>query len=694
MKNSNNKPLMTSVRRVPGLRPGLTAFAVLLAACSAPDARDTANDIPHRFDDGLLHNPALQAVVDAQEARDTRGLMVALDHGDPLVRARAAYSLASVRAPEAAPSLIARLADDDARVRSDAAFALGQLDPLMVMANEGPSAGVEAALWTRLATETDADVRLALVEALGRVGGQGTMERMMTVEVDDLAEHAAVNLAISRGLVREVAPVTAWERLARDLGHPAPGVRGAAVYGFDRVEYVSTWSSYRGAARTALDGLEYDDPAAFRLLRPLGRAMDVYTTPRLKLWLRNGKDWRAREAAAIGLGSRKNLETWGMLIESLDDPSIHVRIAAATAMSTEPTPEGFVEPLTGWIDRNPDLLAVSSILLEQLGRSGFTDAIASWMEGHDWTDPARSAVAVRAAKVTEGQEAVAWLWQGTEASDADVRTAAFQAIVERWGASQAFPESHDFFREGFVRLMRGPDDGFSIRAAGLLGDSVLVATGGGAALRTYLTELTERDDAARVAAVVSSLERDPSVTLPIVTAPAAVTGPNPHATVDWHYLAELGDHPRMIVETKHGRFVLQLNTSEAPLTVQAITSVARTGQYDGVPFHRVVSNFVVQGGDVSNGEGTGSAGFRLKTESARTPFLTGVLGMARNLDYDTEGSQFFVTHSPQPHLDGYYTVFGQVVEGQGVVDQIAQGDRMLSVRVEPDPTAARPGTSH
>lgn len=718
---------MTTVLRFPVLRFAVTVLAVLSTACSAPDAPAAVADLPHRFADGLLHNPTLQAVVDAQEARDARGLMVALDHGDPLVRARAAYGLASVRAPEAAPRLIARLEDADPRVRSDAAFALGQIDPVVVMANEGPAGGVEAALWARMAAESDHGVRLALIEALGRVGGENTMESLMALQVDDLGELAAVNLAISLGLYREVAPESAWERLARDVSHPDPGVRQAAFYGFDRVEYVSTWSSQRSTVRAALDALDFDDPAAFRLLRPLSRAIDVYTAPRLRLWLRNGKDWRAREAAAAGLASRKNLETWGLLLESLNDPSVHVRIAAATAMSNEPTPELFVEPIASWIDANSELHAVTAILLEQLGRSGFNEPIVAWMANHDWTDPDRSAVAVRVAEATEGQEAVDWLWEATEASDANVRNAAFQAIVQRWGASQAFPETHAFFREGFVRLMRGPDDRVSVRSAGLLGDSVLVSAGGGAALRLYLEELSEQDHTARVAAVVSSLELDPApqaeailrdranstnpriarvalmalsartgeeVVLPPVPAPIATGGPAPHSAVDWEYLRALGEHPLMIVETVHGRFVLQLNTSEAPLTVQGITSVARAGQYDGVPFHRVVPNFVVQGGDVSNRNGTGSAGFRLKTEAARTPFHAGVLGMARNPNYDTEGSQFFVTHSPQPHLEGYYTVFGQVIEGRSVVDQIAQGDRMLRVTVVPDPRAGSSGDSH
>lgn len=702
------------------IRSFLAIAAIAISGCSAPDEIGRRDDLPHRAPDGLLHTPALQAVVDAQEARDVGGLMVALDNSDPLVRARAAYGLASVRAPQAAPRLIALLSDEDARVRSDAAFALGQLDPALVMANEAPARGVEAALRDRLAGESEADVRLALIEAMGRVGGESMSQHLMGLPVEDAAEHAAINLAIARGLVREVAPMSAWARLVEDLAHPDPAIRRAAAYGFDRVESPTAWADQRGRVRGALDGLDFDDEGAFRLLRPLSRTPDVFTTPRLLLWLRNAKDWRAREAAAIGLTTRKNLATWDLLIEHLSDPSIHVRIAAATAMSDGPTPDAFIQPLLDWIDENPNEHVVIGLLLEQMGRSGHVEPVSDWMEGHDWSDAARSAVAIRAAQVTEGEQALDWLWAGSEAADAGVRNAAFLAITARWGGSRSFPAAHPSFRDGFVRLMRGPDDRVSIRAAGLLGDTVLVGSGGGEALRAYLSELSEADDAIRVTAVVSALAFDPApqaevilreraastnvrvaraalqalavrtgeaVSLPALPTPAPSSEANPHEAVDWDYLAGLGEHPTMVLQTRHGEIVLELNTEEAPLTVQGITSLAASGRYAGVPFHRVVSNFVVQGGDVGNGNGSGGPGFRLKTEAARTPYQTGVLGMARNPNYDSEGSQFFITHSAQPHLEGYYTVFGQVLEGQGVVDQIAQGDLLLSVTVHPDPRA-------
>ena len=124
---------------------------------------------------------------------------------------------------------------------------------------------------------------------------------------------------------------------------------------------------------------------------------------------------------------------------------------------------------------------------------------------------------------------------------------------------------------------------------------------------------------------------------------------------------------------------LQLLATDAPLTVYNIVSLVQHGYFDGQRFHRVVPNFVVQGGD-PRGDGNGGPGFAIRDELNRRRYGRGTLGMALS-GANTGGSQFFVTHSPQPHLDGGYTVFGQLVDGGDVLDRIIQGDRIVRVTV-------------
>ena len=133
------------------------------------------------------------------------------------------------------------------------------------------------------------------------------------------------------------------------------------------------------------------------------------------------------------------------------------------------------------------------------------------------------------------------------------------------------------------------------------------------------------------------------------------------------------------IETHKGVIELELYPNHAPKTVNNFVFLARKGFYDGVSFHRVISNFMIQGGDPT-GTGAGGPGYSFEDEISDNPLTheTGVISMA-NAGPNTNGSQFFITHSPQPHLNGKHTVFGKVISGQNVVDSIRQGDKMERV---------------
>ncbi len=137
------------------------------------------------------------------------------------------------------------------------------------------------------------------------------------------------------------------------------------------------------------------------------------------------------------------------------------------------------------------------------------------------------------------------------------------------------------------------------------------------------------------------------------------------------------------IETDKGTIELELYPEHAPQTVNNFVFLAEEGFYDGVSFHRVIDNFMIQGGDPT-GTGRGGPGYTFEDELDGNPLTheRGVLSMA-NAGPNTNGSQFFITHAPQPHLDGRHTVFGKVTDGMDVVDSIEQGDTMQSVSASP-----------
>jgi cyclophilin family peptidyl-prolyl cis-trans isomerase len=134
--------------------------------------------------------------------------------------------------------------------------------------------------------------------------------------------------------------------------------------------------------------------------------------------------------------------------------------------------------------------------------------------------------------------------------------------------------------------------------------------------------------------------------------------------------------------TARGQITVELFPDDAPLNVENFIALAKKGFFNGLTFHRVVPNFVIQGGD-PRGDGEGGPGYQIRCEINRRHYVRGAVGMALS-GKDTGGSQFFITHSPQPHLDGGYTVFGQVIEGMDVVDRIARGDVIQKVTIFSD----------
>ena len=134
------------------------------------------------------------------------------------------------------------------------------------------------------------------------------------------------------------------------------------------------------------------------------------------------------------------------------------------------------------------------------------------------------------------------------------------------------------------------------------------------------------------------------------------------------------------IQTEKGDLVLDLFAKDVPKTVNNFVFLAREGFYDGVTFHRVIADFMAQGGDPS-GTGAGGPGYKFEDEFTGHKHGEGALSMA-NAGPNTNGSQFFITYAPQPHLNGHHSVFGQLIKGMDVLKQLKNGDKMIKVTIE------------
>ncbi len=598
----------------------------------------TQDSSPHS---DLLHSPSLQLVVERQKERDAPSLVRMLTHRNPSVRARAAFALGSVQDPGATAKLTALLRDDVATVRADAAFALGQLWP--------SSRAVESALLEALADEQEIDVQRSLIDALGKAGNETASEVLTNIDPGGPTGPDA-SLALSRLLARGEATSTALDGLLTRLVHTNPAIRKNAAWGIANAFIPGAWRTQRERVYNALDGYDRSDEAAANLLRALGTLADPEARRRIVDWLVASPDWRTRSTAAELLGGAKSSEERAALLRALDDTSAHVRTAAASALLVTPLETLDLDRIAAWVDEHPDDRHTPAALMSVLAAGGRSRTVLDWISRLATNDISKWRRAIAAAALLPGEEAVAVLAEASHSPSLTLSGEAIQALAIKWVQGERTSSGLvSIFYEAFVRGLRAGDPVTEPLLRRVLRDPLFVALGSDSVLSESL--------------------------------PTTETEPAPFPPLDWPFLAELGAHPRLVLETERGVIVVDLLTEEAPLTVQTLARLARGGRLDGVPFHRVLPNFMLQGGDVERGDGLGDPGFRLPSELTRLRYVRGTLGMARN-DKDTESSQYFITHSMQPHLDGGYTAFGIVVEGLNVVDAILEGDRVEHARIE------------
>lgn len=637
--------------------------------------------VERRASDGLLERPDLQAIVDLQNRRNGGALVERLGDPDARVRARAAFALGSVQNPAAVPALLDALSDPDARVRADAAFALGQTA-------DSTAARV---LLGALDGEADRAVRAELLEALGKTGGAASLTRVAALEVDP-GERFALADALQRYAARGLHDPAAVSRLVRLLADDDPAVRARAAHALARMPDPAVWADRAAEVRTFLDAIPILGPLAAvsspsslpegRLVAAIGRLDDPADDGRLIDRLRGAGDWRTRVSAARALAGRVGGEDVdGALLGALRDPSTHVAVTAARALSeADSLSHATVREVAriGGLDRSRDW-RITSALLPSLAKSGADAFVILYLMGLDSTGDIPEARANALEALGEGSNRAGFLVLEDEAAweDPRVAAAAIEGLAARWRRGvlddAATPER---YYEAFAGAVRRGDVASVATAAPVLADSAFVAMGSVDLLADAWRALDPGAGLEARLAIRDALER-------IGEAERVPAGPEtPRVeTIDWEALAALGPRPRLILETERGEVTIELDAGQAPLTVQTLARFAREGKYDGVPFHRVVSDFVVQGGDFARGDGWGGPGFAIRTEATRISYGTGTIGMA-SAGKDTEGSQFFVTHSPQPRLDGRYTAFGVVVEGMDVIDRLVEGDRIGRARVE------------
>lgn len=620
-----------------------------------------------------------------------------LRDADAGVRRRAALAAGRIGDPGAVATLLDLMDDGEAEVRQMSAFALGLI---------GDKRAVERLL--SALGDADAVVRGRAAEALGRIGDAGAAGHvagmvvaaipkgapLLTIRGDDPGSVADPWLELRLGLLAlaRLKDSRAAESVLLLSGKPR--------FDWWTASYLAMRAESPALKPVLLASASSTDPLARALgARGLGALKDVSAIDVLA-GLSRDKDENVVVSALRALAAIGDPRGTAVAASALASPSPTVQRESLLALAALPADRSLRAKVVGLVGHERAFIRAAA--LQALARTD-RDELALVLSGldpdPDWTVRAGLATALGAA----GDEtSVGILFSLLKDDDVRVLPSVLEGLRKARGSDSG---------DTLVRHLEHAD--FAVRSAAAENLAAFKATGLSEPLAAaYRRALPEADLDARLGLVAAlgvqkddraretlreAAKSDPSrVVRERAGAALSALGeqpppPGPEAVerpgLDYREAMAPYDPdpgvplytPRAFLKTAHGTIEIHLDVVEAPLSSASFVELARRGFYDGLAFHRVVPNFVIQGG-CPRGDGNGGPGHTLRCEIGQTPYGRGAVGMPLS-GKDTGGSQFFITHAPAPHLDGSYTVFGRVASGMGVVDKIQPGDVIERVEI-------------
>jgi len=602
----------------------------------------------------------------------------ALKSEDARFRARAALAIGRIQDPNDIPLLSAQLqVEKDGVVQRALLFALGQM---AFGEADGSALRTATEILAPYLEDSDPSTRAAAVEAMGKTGGAGDLLPLAKKLGDSLAVvrgEAAIALfrvrwmPVWKGRRKEPLPLPEpiMNRLTDTAGDQSASVRWRIAYAL-RGQTVP-------AAVTVLRTLASDPDMRTRLfaVRALGRSKSRAAHAAVQVAMRDASPLVRVEAVMAA----KQLKAWDLYSPELTaDPSWHVRASLARALSAKDA--GGMDLLRKL--RKDRSTSVRCAALLSLTKRGGDSNLAKALQEADWKirvaaaraiafrQADRTALAARA--LADNDHRVRAEAIGALGSAKDKKSGRFilkalsdPDLLVRYHAVLALRERADLPRlDALKKCYKESKDRSDVEVR----EEIAKAVAKDSKATEFLGVLAI-DPAPSVRAIARKALRERGARAPEV----ARKERKPIALLNILY----HEPPLLILETERGRIEIEFSRTEAPVHTASFVARVRRAFYDGLIFHRVVSNFVIQGGD-PRGDGMGDGGYTLRDEVNRVPYDRGTVGMPK-AGKDTGGCQFFITLVPTPHLDGRYTVFGRVVAGLDVVDKIEEGDRILRV---------------
>jgi cyclophilin family peptidyl-prolyl cis-trans isomerase/HEAT repeat protein len=622
----------------------------------------------------IFQDKVLQQVYTLQNRRDANGLTVYLNDTNPTYRKAAALAFASVQAVEAIKPLAKLLEDDREAVRSAAAYALGQVKnkdavPVLIKAYE---------------TESSPAVIRDILEAIGKCGTKEGLEFIINLKFENpqhrsfLPEGQAWGLyrSLLRNVITPEGTALAFRLLEQEMPEK---VRFIAANYLMRAVRLNLISYHKQLIRAFAS--EKNLYTRMALVIAMGMAKHPHVLDRLKSIVLSGEDtdYRLRVNAVRALGRFDYKDVKEILLDMTADNNVHVAVAASEYFSSRGKKADagqyieIAKQLTNWRSRANMLGAALKHNTDQEKQ----ETISQWIitAYHKSSNNYEKAYLIRAlagdirnSRFVES-EAFANLGKETVLS-----TYGMESLVTMGRAVKENKEKLQTFAGVYKRAIESGDSSMIGLAAGILRDpkmnfkEIYTDTG-------FLTGALNNCQLPRDIEAWQELKKTIDFFNGTAEETAESASPTKNRPIDWELVTSISPNQRLRIKTTRGDITIQLKINDAPGSAANFIRLVKQDFYKKSVFHRVVPNFVIQDG-CPRGDGWGGPTFTIGSEFGPLYYEEGSVGMA-SAGKDTEGSQWFITHSPTPHLDGRYTIFARVIAGMDVVHKIEVGDKIL-----------------
>ena len=631
-----------------------------------------------------INNPYIQNLYDFQDRGQIDSLLLNFNHPNPAYRLISISAMASIKDDSAIDSLVSALNDSIIDVRTAAAFALGQIgnkesvDPLM------------SAFVNKDTLDVDNIFNATILESIGKIGNKSLLDALATVEsyrITDTLLLLGQARAIYRFAVRGITSQNATDRMV-DI--------------FSNKEYPTTVRVMAGNYLSRAKDIDIDQ-SKFRISETLTSANNPNIRMAAALTLRKStdievlntlqsqliveQDYRVKCNILRSLGSYNYIDNIDIIIDHLKDKNIHVANTAAQYLidnGNRTDAEIYKSFATKDVAHSVRAKIYASVLkhlpayytnsktrirnevikqIELLKEKPYTqahyiDALGYDLYNYTYIDEIALSSDVKIIR-TRGMEAISRI----------VSDESF-AKTFRSGSNSVKKEILDIIKTQLATndpsmvavgasIISNESNGFKDI---ITNDSFLIEVGAKLSLPKEIESYNEVKKALAYLNGVKYIPKKVDFNHPI----------------PWDIVRTVSDSSIAVIKTNKGNFTIKLNGNQTPSTVANFVALANDNFFDNKVYHRVVPNFVIQGG-CPRGDGYGGLDYTIRSELPQIYYDDeGYVGMASAGNH-TEGTQWFVTHSPTPHLDGNYTIFGKVIEGMEVVHNIVEGDKINDV---------------